>query len=84
MKTIGRRLCRLEDRFGSRAKPRDRFRLVISRIGRGESLENASCSRTIWPNGTLFEMVRLNGNRAGLGALSDEELDRWVDSFPIE
>ena len=84
MKTIDRRLYRLEDRFGFRAKPRDRFRLVISRMGRGESLENATCSRTIWPSGTLFELVRLNGNRAGIGALSDEELDRWVDSFPIK
>lgn len=56
---------------------------MFSRIGREESLENATCSRTIWPNGTLFEMVRLNGSKEGRGRLSDEELDRWVESFPI-
>jgi len=83
MKAIVRRLCKLEDRFGSPDKPRDRFQLVFSRIGREESLENATCSRAIWPNGTLFEMVDLKGSKEGHGRLSDEELDRWVENFPI-
>jgi hypothetical protein len=83
MQAIVRRLCKLEDRFGSPDKSRHHFRLVFSSIGREESLEDATCRRTFWPNGTLFEMVNLKGSKEGHGRLSDEELDRWVESFPI-
>jgi hypothetical protein len=41
------------------------------------------CMRKIWPNGTLFEMVNLNGKKEGRGRLNEEELNRWVETFPI-
>lgn len=81
MKAIGRRLCRLEDRFAPRDKPRDRVRVVVSGIGPEECLQNATCERTLCANGSLVEVVRLNGSVDGL---TDEDLDKFVESFPIE
>ena len=40
------------------------------------------CARTLWPDGTLFEMVEFNRHNAG-SELTDEELDRWLESFPV-
>ncbi len=81
MKAIGRRLCRLEDRFAPPDKPRDRVRVVVSAIGPEEGLQNATCQRTLCANGSLVEVVRLNGSADGL---TDEDLDRFVESFSIE
>ena len=80
MKAIGRRLSRLEDRFAPRDKPRDRIRMVVSRVGRDEGLENATCKRTLCANGSLIEVVRLNGSGDGL---TDQDLDGFVESRPI-
>jgi hypothetical protein len=84
MKAIIRRLCNLEDRFGSPGKPRERLRFVFSVIGIEESLDHATCFRTIWPDGTLFEQVDLAHCPKGGGRLNKEELDRWVETFPIQ
>ena len=61
----------------------DRFRLVLRRLERKPGLENATCKRTLWPNGTLFEMVRFNKHNDHPGELTAEELDRWVESVPM-
>ncbi len=81
MKAIGRRVCRLEVRFAPPDKPRDRVRVVVGRIGPEEGLQNATCKRTLCANGSLVEVVRLNGSADGLTA---EDLDRFVESFPME
>ena len=81
MKAIGRRVCRLEVRFAPRDKPRERVRLVVHALGPEEGLQNATCQRTLGANGSLVEAVRLNGSGDGL---TDEDLDRFVESFPIE
>jgi hypothetical protein len=39
------------------------------------NLETSRCTRTLCPNGTLMEVVHLDGIR---GNLNDEELDRFV------
>ena len=83
MKAIDRRLSRLEDRFAP-DKLRERLRMVVRTVGIEDDFETTTCSRTLWPNGKLFEMVHLNGHKPGSKTLSDEELDRWVESFPIE
>jgi uncharacterized protein with ParB-like and HNH nuclease domain len=44
-------------------------------------LAKATCTRTIWPNGQLFEFVNLNGTDYGL---SKEDLEKFIQSFPIE
>ena len=48
------------------------------------SLEGATCIGTLWPNGTLFEMVRFNKGNQGPDELTQDELDRWIESFPIQ
>jgi hypothetical protein len=40
-------------------------------------------SRTLRPDGTLFEMVRLDHGGEGHEGLSDEALDRFAESFPV-
>jgi hypothetical protein len=48
------------------------------------SLEDATCSRTLWPDGTLLEMVRFRKHNEGPDDLTDEELDKWVASFQVK
>jgi hypothetical protein len=57
------------------------FRVVVSHVGEPLDLAKATCTRTIWPNGQLFELVNLNGGDYGL---SDEDLERFIQSFPVE
>jgi hypothetical protein len=84
MKTIAKHLCRLEHQFGAAdRKPRDYFRIVLRRLDRVPGLDGATCRRTWWPNSTVCENVVLGASSDGR-ELSEEELDRWVASFPIE
>jgi hypothetical protein len=73
MKTITRRLNRIENRLCSPApKARTRFRVVVRmedpdapavrRRDREPSFERATCKRTLCPDGTLWEVVRLDKN----------------------
>ena len=85
MKAIARRLRRLEDQFArADGQPRDRFRLVLRAAGLlNPSLENATCRRTLCPNGTVLESVEFTTSSNGR-ELTQEELDRWLASFPVE
>ena len=47
------------------------------------SLENATCRRTLCPNGTVLESVEFT-TRSNGRELTQEELDKWVASFPVE
>jgi hypothetical protein len=47
-------------------------------------LEDATCRRTLWPDGTVFEMIEFNKHNEGPDELTDEELDRWLESFPVD
>ena len=76
---LKRRLQNLERQQNAIAlKP---LRFVVSSIARPLDLSKATCTRTLWPNGQLMEFVELKGNRSGL---SDEDLERFIQSFPIE
>ncbi len=82
--TLKRRVDRLEDRSGvSSGKPREVDRIVVTCMDREPGLENAECTRTLCPDGTLLEVVRLDRSRPGLGRPSEEALDRFVESFPV-
>jgi hypothetical protein len=52
--------------------------------GSGPSLENATCKRTPCSDGTLLELVEFNEHNEESDELTDEELDRWVESFPVQ
>ena len=57
------------------------FRVVVSHAGEPFDLAKATCTRTLMPDGRLMEIVNLNGCRE---SLSDEDLERFIQSFPIE
>jgi hypothetical protein len=59
----------------------NRIRVVVTRVGPRLDLAKATCSRTVWPDGQLFELVKLNSTREGL---SEEDLESFIQSFPIE
>ena len=44
-------------------------------------LMKSSCTRTLNPDGQLWECVHLTGSGEDL---APGELDKWIDSFPIE
>ena len=82
--TLKRRVKRLEDLASAASgKPRKVDRTVVRCMDREPSLENAECTRTLCPNGTLLEMVRFDRCRTGGERLSEEDLDRFVESFPV-
>jgi len=60
---------------------RGRFRIVVSHAGKPFDLATATCTRTLMPDGGLMEIVNVNGSGHDL---SDEELERFIQSFPIE
>jgi hypothetical protein len=85
VKAIAKRLRRLEDQFGpANGKLRDCFRLVLRPAGlRNPSLENATCRRTLCPNGTVLESVEFTTS-SNDRELTQAELDTWVASFPVD
>ena len=58
-----------------------RFRVVVSRVGEPFSLATARCTRTLMADGGLLEIVNVNGSG---NDLSDEELEKFIQSHPIE
>ena len=97
MKTIAKRLRRLEDQFGSAdGTPWRHFRLVVTRADRTPSLANATCCRRLCPGGVVMEIVDLTNSLDGFadagGAGHDEDdapltaaqLEAFVQRFPIE
>jgi len=83
MRAIARRLRRLEDQLGPPdGNPRPYFRIVLVRLDHKPGLAGAMCRRMLLPDGTVSENVVLGSSNAS--ELTEEELDRWVESFPIE
>jgi hypothetical protein len=58
--------------------------MVIKMAGARPSLEDATCMRTLWSDGTLFEMVQFNKHNEEPDELTKEQLDRWGESFPVQ
>ena len=83
MKALVNRLRRLEghllqDDYSQR--PRERSRMLVRMIGGPPGLEGATCNRTLAPDGSIWETIILAGGGIGL---SEEELDRFADQFPV-
>jgi len=78
---IGLRLDRLEKTFATVHGPRRTVRVVVQAICGPTNLANSECTRTICADGTLSEYVQLDGSSE---ELSDDDLERFVASFPIE
>ena len=54
---------------------------MVSAMDHALNLETSTCRRTLTANGALTEVVRLDGMH---GDLTDEELDNFVEGFPVE
>lgn len=81
MKAIERRLGRLEDGLGLKPGPaREAFRVAIHSLGRPLHLATSTCVRRLSLDGTLTEIVQFDGDGK---ELSKEEVDRFVERFPI-
>src|SRR5215472_14468891 len=56
----------LESRAAARARlegeKQPKIRMTLLTIGKPFQLVNSTCTRTSWPNGTLFEFVEFNGS----------------------
>ena len=83
MKPVTKRIARLEEHLQITLTPRKRLSIVVTRVDRKPSLEGAPCTRTLCPDGTLMQVVHLYQSRPGREELTDEELERWIDTFPI-
>jgi hypothetical protein len=80
MRGLDNRLNKLESRWNPLKEPLSRFRLVASKIGGPLNLEKSRCTRTLGPTGNLFEVVVMEGSA---DELSDDELDQFVERFPV-
>jgi hypothetical protein len=76
MDSLARRVQRLQRQFAPAPdylqNPRNRLRLIVCDMDHDLSLETSTCTRALCENGTLIEVVRLDGIR---GDLNDEALD---------
>lgn len=83
MKGIAKRLRQQEDQIGGAdGKPRRCLRLVEYSPG-APVLENATCRRTLCPDGTVMESVEFHTS-SDSPELTQEELDESVAGFPVE
>jgi hypothetical protein len=74
------RLDKLESVLMPAKGPRRRVRVVMSAVCGTLNLATSTCTRRL-SKGTLTELVNLDGDRS---ELSNEQLERFIESFPIE
>jgi len=76
-----RNLARRLERPEAEITPAEEKILVAT--DKAEVTVKAICRRAMWPNGTVFENVVLGTSSDGHEP-PEEELNQWVESFPIE
>ena len=84
MRAVTRRVASLENQIWSPSRPRERFRFVVGRRDGRHCLEHSTCKRTLCSNGTLMEMIRFGRCDCRSHDLTEEQLEAWVESFPVE
>jgi hypothetical protein len=73
----------LESRAAARAllqQQQQRFQLIIYTIGEPLNLETSTCKRQIWPDGSLFDLVMLDGSYTDL---TGGQLEAFVCQHPV-
>jgi hypothetical protein len=66
--------------------PKNRLSIVVTGVWGAADFSKSTCKRTLHEDGGVWEMVFLK-NAQGDAALhyeNEEELNRWIASFPIE
>jgi hypothetical protein len=84
MKTLSKRLVRLEERLmpvDYARNARVRHQLTVTNIGKQPNLTTSTYRRIFGADGSLFEIVRLDGSREGL---SDADLEKFIGSSPAD
>jgi hypothetical protein len=76
---LKRRLNALEQRRSQISK--EPFRVLIRTVCGPLNLATSSCERRLGQDGQLTDLVHLDGGRDGL---TDEQLEKWIATFPIE
>ena len=73
----------LESRAAVRAllvEEQKRFQLIYYVIGKPRNLEASTCERQIWPDGSLFELVMLDGRDTDL---TEAQLEAFIQQHPV-
>ena len=83
MNALARRLGRLENQIISAERPRQRLRIMVRGTGTRPRLEDATCTRSLCADGTILEVVRIMKHNNVRGDLTAEQLDQWVETFPV-
>ena len=67
--------------------PKSHLPVIVCAYVGTPDLRNSTCRRTLYPNGHLMEFVKIKDERGVLASrkeLSDEQLHRWMATFPIK
>ena len=80
MKTILGRVSRLEERYEAQLSADKPVRVFVTYAGKDADLATSTCQRYL-RDGILTEIVQLDG---GMDHLSDEDIEKFVASFPIK
>jgi hypothetical protein len=83
MKPVTKRIARLEEHLLVAVTPRKRLSIVVTRVDRKPSLEGATCTRMLCTDGTLMQVIELYQSLPGREELTNKELERWIETFPI-
>ena len=73
----------LQSRAAARAlllQQQKRITLIFCVEGEPLNLERSTCERRIWPNGTLFDLVMLDGDDTDL---TDAQLEAFIQKHPV-
>jgi hypothetical protein len=76
---LKRRLNALEQRRCQVSK--EPFRVLIRSVCGEPNLTTSTCQRRLGRDGRLTEIINLDGGRDNF---SDEQLEAWIEKFPIE
>lgn len=83
MKTVSRRIARLEQRFAPRTQDpvKRRLQFITSRAAGGvPDLAKCTAKRTLCPGGVLMEAIRLDGSEK---LLDEAAFEAWLQSIPV-
>jgi hypothetical protein len=83
MKTVTKRIARLEEHLQITLTPRKRLSIVVMRVDRKPSLEGATCTRTLCPDGTLMQVIHLDQSRPGREGTHRRGIGT-IETFPID
>ena len=81
MRGLTSRVRRLEATWNVSQEPPRVFRVVVSNVAKPLDWSTSTCTRRMGVNGSLLEMVMLDGNCRDL---AEAELDRFVERFPLQ